>query len=159
MAFEHKRIDASEVARILKFDEGHYLDVKRIDVRPGKLTETVSAFANTAGGELFVGIGEEQAKEGHFWESFTNFEAANSHIQAIEGMSPLGNHYRAAFLSSEGQQGYVLHILVFKTRDIIKASNGHAYVRRNAQNQRVLGEDGLHRLRLDKGVVSFEDET
>ena len=45
-----------------------------------------------------------------------------------------------------------------KTRDIVHASDGHPYVRRNAQNLRVAGDDALRRLRLDKGIITFEDE-
>src|SRR5262249_25656955 len=53
----------------------------------------------------------------------------------------------------------VLHLIVYKTRDILFATDGSAFVRRNAQNLRVIGEEGLQRLRLDKGLASFEDET
>ncbi len=156
--FESKGIDADEATDIMGFAEGHYLDLKRIDIRPSKLTETVSAFANTAGGELFVGVGESSDKKFRIWRGFENFEAANNHIHTIEGMSPLGNHYNASFISSPGEQGLILHIVIFKTTDILNASDGNAYVRRNAQNQRVVGDEALRRLRLDKGIVSFEDD-
>jgi ATP-dependent DNA helicase RecG len=41
----------------------------------------------------------------------------------------------------------------------LKAGNGVVYVRRGAQKQSVRTEEALHRLQLDKGIVSFEDET
>ena len=74
-------------------------------------------------------------------------------------MSPLGTHYRATFLSAVGRSGYVLQLIIFKTKEILHASDGVAYVRRGAQKQAVKGDEALHRLRLDKGIVSFEDET
>jgi ATP-dependent DNA helicase RecG len=159
---EQKTIPQSEVDRLLEVEEGHYSDVKRIEIKPSKLSETVSAFANTSGGEIFVGVAEDKQKDGstvRHWAGFINMEAANGILQVLEGMAALGNHYRATFLNSPGQSGHVLHLTVLKTREILKASDGHPYVRRNAQNLRVDTDDGLRRLRLDKGIATFEDET
>ncbi len=158
--FQQRTISASEVKRLLELEEGHYLDLKSVDIRPAKLTETVSAFANTAGGEIFVGIAEESSASGkqRLWQGFQDMEAANGHIQAIEAMSPLGNHYKATFLKSADQSGLVLHLVVFKVKEILLASGNCPYVRRNAHKQPVTTEDGLRRLRLDKGITSFEDE-
>ena len=158
---EHIQIDATEAERILSLEETHYLDLKASAIMPAKLTQSVSAFANTAGGELFIGI-EESDRNGvksRRWQGFADVEEANSHLQAIESMTPLGTHYRAAFLNSPGRAGHVLHLLIFKTKDILCASDGTPYVRRGAQKQAVTGEEALRRLRLDKGILSFEDET
>jgi len=43
-----------------------------------------------------------------------------------------------------------------KTPDIVAATNGTAYVRRGAQKLPIQDEDALARLRLDKGLESFE---
>ncbi|MBZ5539922.1 MAG: putative DNA binding domain-containing protein [Acidobacteriia bacterium] len=158
---EQLKIEEAEANRILALEEGHYLDLKRAEIMPAKLAQAVSAFANTAGGELFIGI-EESDRSGakpRRWRGFADIEEANPHIQVIEAMSPLGTHYRASFLSAPGQTGHVLHLIIFKTKDILYASDGVAYVRRGAQKQAVKGEEALHRLRLDKGIISFEDET
>ena len=48
---------------------------------------------------------------------------------------------------------------MLKSREIARASDGLPYVRRGAQNLRVDTEDGLTRLRRDKGIESFERET
>jgi ATP-dependent DNA helicase RecG len=155
---DQKTVSPEEVTRLLSLEEGHFLDLKRVEIVPGKLSESISAFANTAGGELFVGIGEETDRLSRFWNGFVTIEAANGLFQVIDRMSPLSNHYDATFLSSLGQPGHVLHLVVQKTRDIVRASDGHPYVRRNAQNLRVVGEDAMRRLQLDKGIVTFEDE-
>lgn len=157
-----KSIPQEEVDRILGIEESHYADVKRIEIKPSKLSESVSAFANASGGELFVGIEEERNSDGSVvrrWNGFPNMEAANSILQVMEAMAALGNHYHATFLNSSKQPGHVLHLTVLKTKDILRASDGHTYRRRNAQNLRVDTEEGLRRLRLDKGIVTFEDET
>jgi ATP-dependent DNA helicase RecG len=156
---EQKTVQADEVARIVALPESHFLDLKRVEVGPAKLSESISAFANTAGGELFVGIGEEADKTVRFWRGFASMEAANGLFQVIDRMAPLVNHYGATFLTSPAESGYVLHLVIPKTKDILYATDGTAYVRHNAQNLRVAGEDALRRLRLDKGIVSFEDES
>jgi ATP-dependent DNA helicase RecG len=154
---EHNAIDAAEVARTLALAESHFLDLKRKEITPAKLSESISAFANTAGGELFVGIGEG-AVGARFWNGFPTMENANGLFAVLDGMAPLATHYQATFLSAPGHPGYVLYLIIPKTRDILYATNRHAYVRRNAQNLRIVGEEALRRLRLDKGIVSFEDE-
>ena len=73
-------------------------------------------------------------------------------------MRPLAGHYAATFMSCPGFSGYVLHVEIPKSRDILKASDGHPYVRKGAQKLRVDTPDALHRLRLDKGIISFEDD-
>jgi len=156
---EQKTVGADEVARILALPESHFLDVKRIEVSPAKLSESISAFANTAGGELFVGIGEKPDEAKRFWRGFATMEDANGLFQVIARMAPLANHYGATFLSAPTDAGYVLHLVIPKTMDILTATDGVAFIRHNAQNLRVTGEDALRRLRLDKGIVSFEDET
>jgi ATP-dependent DNA helicase RecG len=153
-----KAVDAEEIQRILALTEGHFLDVKRVEVSPAKLSESISAFANTAGGELFIGIGEVVKGGEKFWNGFAQPENANGLFQVIEAMAPLRGQHDATLLSSAGAVGHVLHLIVPKTRDIVFATDGHPYVRRNAQNLRVTDQDGLNRLRLDKGINSFEDE-
>ena len=141
-----------EADPILQLEESHYIDLKSIDVEPAKLSEFVSAFANTAGGELFIGIDEIGigGQKGRSWRGFRDIEAANAHLAVIDGMMPLGDHYRATFLLSQGRPGAVLHLLVFKTKDILTATNGTPYIRRGAQKLPVKGNDALHRLRLTK---------
>lgn len=99
-SFGKNEIDLPEAQRLLALEEGHYVDLKQIDIRPGKLTEFISAFANTSGGEIFLGIGEIDSPAGklRFWKGFEDMEAANGHIQAIDALSPLGNHYQASFI-------------------------------------------------------------
>lgn len=159
---EQRTIPSSEAGRLLLLEEGHYADVKRIEIKPAKLSESVSAFANTSGGELFIGIAEDKNPDGaksRRWAGFKDLEAANPIMQVLERMAPLGNHYTAKFLSCEGREGYVLHLTVLKTKDILLSSDGSTFIRRNAQNLRIDTDEGLQRLKLDKGVVTFEDET
>jgi ATP-dependent DNA helicase RecG len=53
--------------------------------------------------------------------------------------------------------GLVLHVSVQKTIQVVEASDGVAYVRHGAQNLPVKSAAERERLRLDKGVQSFEN--
>ncbi|WP_128945176.1 AlbA family DNA-binding domain-containing protein [Bradyrhizobium zhanjiangense] len=161
---EQKTTVPADAEKILQVEESHYLDVKAIEIKPSKLSETISAFANTSGGEVFVGVAERKdgsARIRH-WSGFPNMEAANAHLQVLDGMGALGTHYSASFISIPGREdaypGYVLHLTIPKTRDILRATDGLPYVRRNASNIRIDTEEGLQRLKLDKGISTFEDE-
>lgn len=48
MGFSIKGLDMKSATEILKAEEGHFLDFKAKEITPGKLSEAVSAFANTA---------------------------------------------------------------------------------------------------------------
>lgn len=160
MAIQTSSVDEDQANSLLAIEEGHFIDIKAIEVSPASITKMVSAFANTSGGELFIGIEELVGPSGkeRRWRGFADVEAANGLIQAIEAMSPLGNHYSLEFLKSEKRHGVIAHITVFKSKDILASSNGKIFVRRGAQKLPVEGEGALQRLRYDKGLRSFEDE-
>lgn len=155
-----RTISAEQLNALLLIEESHFIDLKSIEISPASLTKTVAAFCNTSGGEVFIGIEEIEGAQGkeRNWSGFADQEAANAHIQVIEKMSPLGNHYDAEFLNSTEASGLVLHLTVRKTKDIVYASNTKVYVRRSAQNLSVEGEIAIERLKYDKGIKSFEDE-
>lgn len=159
--FETAEMNSAQERTLLQKEENHFCDLKSIDVAPGKLTQTVSAFANAAGGDLYVGIAEERvdnAKQRR-WRGFSDSEAANGHIQAFEAALPFGADCQGTFLKCTGEHGLVLHLQVNKTRSICTATDGIAYVRRGAQKIPYKTDEQLTRLRLDKGVTSFETET
>jgi ATP-dependent DNA helicase RecG len=163
---EQKQIDRVEAMLVLELPEGHFADVKRIEIAPAKLSESISAFANAAGGEIYIGIGEETAagsgsNKRRFWKGFPTMEAANGIFQLLERMLPLGNHYHAAWLHTGEADvpGYVLHLVISKTQEAIPSSDGSYFVRRNSQNVKVVGDEALQRLKFDKGIASFEDNS
>jgi len=146
---------------VLSYKEGHFLDLKSIDITPAKLTKTISAFANADGGELFIGVDEviEGDSKKRVWRGFPDVEAANAHVQVFEEFFPLGQYFSYEFLSVTPFQGLVLKVEIGKTRDIIKASDGKVYLRRSAQSLPVTTDEALSRLRMDKGITTFVTET
>lgn len=153
-------ITPDQANAILAIEEGHFHDIKAIEIGPAKLTQSISAFANTSGGEVHIGVDELETDgiKTRIWRGFADVEQSNAHLQVLEAMKPLGGHYEATFLRYTGHHGYVLHVEIPKSKDILKASDGHPYTRKGAQKLRVDTPEALHRLRLDKGIVSFEDE-
>ena len=159
MDISTKVITAVEAEELLYVRETHFVDLKSSLIAPAKLTKTISAFANTSGGEIYVGIDEAVSEDGpvRIWNGFGNEELANPIFQVINGIDPLGGNISAQFLGAEGFDGLVLMLTIFKSQNIVLSSDGKAYIRRSAQSLPVV-EDALERLKLDKGVKSFEDE-
>lgn len=161
MSIQVARITAEQKRKILELNEGHFQDLKAIDILPAKLTRSISALANASGGELYVGIDEDTTTGTPIreWRGFTNEEAANAHLQVFERLFPLGQFFSYTFLEAPESQGLVLQIHINKTREITKASDGVPYLRRGAQNLAVSSPEALQRLRFDKGIESFEVST
>lgn len=160
MGITEKTLDEAELSEILSIPESHFVDLKSKEIAPGKLTKTISAFANTGGGEVYIGIEEVEGEYGkeRIWNGFVDQEAANPIFQVLDQLTPLANNYVAEFISAVSVPGLVLHLTIFKTQEIVSATDMKTYVRRNAQSLPVSGEPALERLRYDKGVKSFEDE-
>jgi ATP-dependent DNA helicase RecG len=152
-------IDEAQADLVTFIEEGQFSDVKSKEITPAKLSHTISAFANTDGGEIYIGITESllggNVKK-RAWSGFTDVEAANGHIQAFEKQFPLGKDFQYDFLRCVTRPGVVLHVQVSRTQGIVKAIDGKIYVRRGAQNLPQETAEELRRLEFSKGVTSFE---
>lgn len=150
-----------EVKQILDLEEDHYNDLKSKEIKPAKLTRSISAFANADGGELYIGISEKEVdgKKIREWIGFKDIEDANGHIQVFEELFPLGQEYNYVFLKSVAFNGLVLKVYIQRTKSIAYASDKTAYLRRGAQSLPSNTEEKIQRLRYDKGIISFESET
>ena len=103
MAIDKRNITSDQRDLILGFEEGHFADLKAMDIKPAKLTKTIAALANADGGELYIGIDEDGASKTRTWRGFDEPEAANGHIQCFEELFPLGNDFEYIFLQAEGE--------------------------------------------------------
>jgi ATP-dependent DNA helicase RecG len=152
-------ITDKQLREVLSYTEGHFLDVKSKEIKPSKLTKTISAFANADGGEIYIGIVEGITPPfPHKWEGFPDPEAANAHLQVFESLFPLGEDYLYSFLSHPKQTGVILQVIVRKTKGIVKANDRIPYIRRGAQNLPVTTPAKLTILERNKGITSFENE-
>lgn len=157
MAIEVVDVAREKFLDLLERGEGHFLEFKSTKVAPARLTRTLSAFSNADGGELYVGIEDADEPLPERWVGFSVAEDANAHIQAFEEFFPLGTYFRYDFLRCSGLPGFILHCEVAKTPDVRTASDRRAYLRRGAQNLAQDTEEKLTRLRLNKGITSYED--
>jgi len=159
---ETVEISDLQVAKILSLNESHFADLKAKAIKPAKLSKTISGFANAIGGELYIGIGQnDDGGRGKVrsWNGFDDEEAANGHIQIVKALFPVGDTYEYTFLSNPNQNGLVLQIQIKKHLELVVASNGIIYKRRSAQNLPVKTPEEIERLKLDKGIASFESQT
>lgn len=151
-------IDEEQAQKILHVEENFLNDVKAKDIKPGKLSETVSAFANAGGGDIYIGIPESGSKKRRSWKGFADVEEANDIVQTLFQAHPFGNHVLFEFLQCEGREGYVLHITVKKVKEIVRSTKEEIFVRLNAGKTKIDTDEKIRRLELDKGIVTFEDE-
>jgi ATP-dependent DNA helicase RecG len=161
MSIEVVPITSEQLILILQKEESHFLDFKAIEVKPAKLCKFISGFANADGGELYIGIDEKilGTTKTRYWRGFADQESANGHLQIFEQLFPLGDGYSYTFLSSECHPGLVLQVTILKSRGVVEASDGTPYLRRSAQTVPITTQAALERLKLDKGIESFERKT
>jgi ATP-dependent DNA helicase RecG len=156
MPIQTIEISNAEVDKLLLMNEDQFTEIKSVSVSPANLTKTISAFANSDGGDLFIGVEDSTSRT---WSGFSDPEAANGYIQIFETLFPLGADFSYEFLKNGSHSGLVLFAHINKTKGIMKASNGIPYIRRGAQNLPQSSAEQLKRLELAKGISSFETDT
>lgn len=155
------RVDTGQAARLKALSESMYCELKAVEVKPAKMSRTLSAFANRYGGEVYLGIAEDdkKAKGERTWSGFANQEAANSHLQVVEQCFPLGQYVSCTFLECDSEVGLVLKIEAEKTPHIVESTERTPYIRYGPQNLPVDSHEQLERLEMTKGLKSQEDKT
>lgn len=151
-------VDDAQATRIMATQENYLNDIKARDIKPAKLSETISAFSNAAGGDVYVGIGEDKKNNTRTWLGFDDPEQANDIFHVLFQAHAFGNHVKFEFLSNKNLPGLVLHITIKKVKEIVKSSSGEVFVRVNAGKQKIDSPEKLKRLELDKGIITFENE-
>lgn len=150
-------LSSDEVVILLSQQEGHFFDVKSKRIDPAKLTRTISALANADGGEVCVGL-EDPLSGVSRWDGFEKEEDANAHLNVLENLFPTSDAFSYRFLKTDSLPGLILSCEVFKNQQVWKDSKGDIYLRKGAQNIKQATADKVERLRLNKGITSFEDQ-
>lgn len=159
MNFEERTLLDKDLISLFQIEENHFNDFKSKDIEGKKLSRTISAFANASGGDVYLGIREENDTKIKHWEGFNAIEDANGFIQMISDLLILTNNYEVTFLKHPVLATYVLQITIFKTQAIVYCTDGKVpYVRKGAQNLPCDTPEKIRRLELDKGISSFENE-
>jgi len=159
MSIKTFKITKAQYKRIISKQENSSLDFKSVDIKPAKLSHSLSALANADGGEIYVGIAEDKKNKFFSWQGFNNVEEANNHLAIVNQLFPLNQEVDCKFLVYENS--FVLHIEIQRTRQIIETPDGVPYIRVNAQNLAVRTAKELMQLARNKGThsCSFEEET
>jgi ATP-dependent DNA helicase RecG len=139
---------------LLNINEDHFNDVKSKRIAPAKLQETLVAFANSDGGDLYVGI-EDKSEQGERIVGFAEQEEANAIIvNLLEGTVPAVENLSLEFLAVDGK-GLVLHISIPKSPKVHYTAAGDCYIRINAQKLKIKG-DKVTQLGYSKGAELYE---
>jgi ATP-dependent DNA helicase RecG len=156
VGFDIADVSGAEAEKVLALEETHFNDLKAVEIAPAKLTRSLSAFTNADGGDLYIGVDEQNQNGTRAWRGFASVEAANGHVQCLEQHFPFGQFCDYQFLRSDVHHGLVLKVSVQKTPDIRPASDGKVYRRRGAQNLPVADPAAIRALEYEKGITSFE---
>jgi ATP-dependent DNA helicase RecG len=137
--------------------EGYFFDRKAKQISGKALQKIVVAFANADGGDVVVGIADDQREPdiSKRWDVFQYLEEANGILQAVFSLQP-SVPLRHELLTSEFK-GHVLRIFVEKSPQVHKTSDGTIYVRYGAQSLPLDDPQKIDELTFAKGASSFED--
>lgn len=147
-------ITHDEVQSLLNLHEDHFNDLKSKKISPAKLQQTFVAFANSDGGDLYIGV-EDKKVLGERIVGFEEPEEANSLISTLlEETSPSVENVAIEFLSVS-DKGLILHIGIPKSPKVHYTSAGDCYIRINALKKKIKGER-ITQLSYSKGAEPYE---
>jgi len=150
-------ITPEELQKLLDLNEDHFNDVKSARISPAKLQESFVAFANSDGGDLYIGI-EDKSVVGERIIGFKEQENANDLISTLlEQTTPSVENVVIEFLDA-GEKGLILHFGIPKSPKVHYAANGDCYIRVNAKKSRIKGER-VTQLGYSKGAELYERKT
>ncbi|MES1998017.1 MAG: ATP-binding protein [Pseudomonadota bacterium] len=151
------RINYDEVNRLLSLNEDHFNDTKSKRISPSKLQETFVAFANSDGGDLYVGVEDKSVKEERI-SGFTEQEEANAIISTLlEETKPAVENVHLEFLEVDGK-GFILHFGIPKSPKVHYTAAGDCFIRINAAKRKIKGER-ITQLGYSKGAEPYERKT
>ncbi len=152
--FDKRSAFDGEEALVKAISEDHFNDAKSKRIAPSKLQETFVAFANSDGGDLYIGV-EDEKVSGERLIGFENEEEANEIIHhLLENTTPSVESMDLEFIDF-GTKGLVLHIVVPKSPSVHYCANGECYIRVNARKTKIKG-DRIAQLAYSKGFYKYE---
>ncbi len=154
-----KVLSDSDALVLCKRQEDHFFDRKALAVSGKKVQKISVALANADGGEVAIGIADDadEPDPAKRWRGATTIEEFNSHLQAINEISP-SLDYESSILSANGQPGYVLSLRIEKSARVHYTSDKTVYQRLGAQSLPVADPQRITELGFAKGATSFEDQ-
>jgi ATP-dependent DNA helicase RecG len=154
---KEREITPSDALVLCQRAEGHFFDRKAAAISGQKLQKIVVAFANADGGEVLVGIADDEDEPipEKRWGGKATTEDYNGLLQAVHQLNPSVD-VRYEFLKRTGSGNYVLHIFVERSADVNVTSDGKVYQRAGAQSL-PLSSEKVTELSFAKGARSYEN--
>lgn len=156
---KNRIITEDEVLALSTQDESHFYDRKAKAISGKKVQKIAVAFANADGGEFVIGIADDKDEPdpAKRWQGANDLEELNSHLQVLFAITPsLEVQYEV--LRCESRQGLALRIMIEKTSEVHKTSDGTVYQRYGAQSLPINDPQKITELAFAKGASSFEDQ-
>jgi ATP-dependent DNA helicase RecG len=145
-----------EEKHLLNLEEDHFVDFKSAQIAPSKLQEAFVSFANSDGGDLYVGIEDKRVKKDRI-RGYSDPEAANDSIHTLlEETKPAVENVESEFINY-GKKGLVLHFSIPKSSKVHFTANGDCHIRINARKKRITGERVME-LGYAKGAFNYEKQ-
>lgn len=152
--FETRNPEQNERMNILNIQEDHFNDLKSKRIKPADLQETFVSFANSDGGDLYIGV-EDKKVPGERIMGFNTVEEANDIIHTLlEETSPSVENISLEFINFD-KDGYVLHLSIPKSPKVHYTTQKKCFVRINARKKEIKGER-IVALNYTKGVFQYE---
>ncbi len=154
---KERQISEDDALVLCRRVEGHFFDRKSAAIAGAKLQKIVVAFANADGGEVVVGIAddEDEPDPAKRWGGRATIEDFNGLLQAIHVLNPSVD-VRYEFLKCNSWETFALHIFVERSADVNKTGDGKVYQRSGAQSL-PLNADQITALSFAKGARSYEN--
>lgn len=150
----YRKINKKEFDNILYNEEGDYSDFVSAVVGGARIQEKVVGFANSEGGNLFVGIKDKQ--EDTRLDGFETVEDASKVIDAAyRDINPRINNLEHEFLMYEKR--IIAKLIIPSSTKTHKTASNKVIVRKGAKNIVIEGED-IKILKYKKGVDRYEDD-
>lgn len=125
--------------------EDHFLDFKSKLIAPARLQECFVAFANTDGGELYIGIEDEKCKVERV-NGFSKIEDANDILETLlEQTIPAVENLDIEYIDFE-DKGYVLHIFIPKSSKVHFTAQNKCFIRVNANKKEIKEKNTIIRI-------------
>ncbi|MBN1574303.1 MAG: putative DNA binding domain-containing protein [Deltaproteobacteria bacterium] len=152
-----REISEKEALDISKTEESDFYDRKALSVKGDKIQKIAVAFANADGGEFFVGILDDKDEEDpkKRWKGSKSIEDFNPCLQAILEIRP-SLDFKHEFLKCDAKEGFVLRIIIEKSKDVHYTKSNKVFQRKGAQSI-PLDPQQILDLGFAKGTTSYED--
>ncbi len=152
-------ITEEEVLALATREESHFYDRKSKGIASKKVQKIAVAFANADGGEFVIGLADDkdEPNPSKRWQGASDLEELNSHLQVLFAVTPTLD-VRYEVLRCDTRSGLTLRVMIEKTAEVHKTSDGTVYQRYGAQSLPIDDPQKITELAFAKGASSFEDQ-